>query len=81
MPDATGMVDAELFEELGVEDLEFHVTKSIDQCPPGCQGRELLANAIEAEMLEEEHGIRRIVLSAVHISGAPVRRYSTQAEE
>jgi hypothetical protein len=69
--DATGNLSNEMLEQLGVADVNFHVTKSIDQCPPGCQARELLANAIEAEMLDEEHGTRRIVLSAVEVSDSP----------
>jgi hypothetical protein len=46
----------ELIEPLQVADVQFHVTKSIDQCPPGLQARELLMNAIEAEILPEEDG-------------------------
>jgi len=60
---------SELIEPLQVADVQFHVTKSIDQCPPGLQARELLMNAIEAEMLPEEDGIRHIRIYTVPIRG------------
>jgi hypothetical protein len=61
----------ELIEPLQVADVQFHVTKSIDQCPPGLQARELLMNAIEAEALPEENGSRRIRIYSVEIEGVP----------
>ena len=61
----------ELVEPLQVADVQFHVTKSIDQCPPGLQARELLMNAIEAEPLSEEDEFRHIRISAVQIHGVP----------
>jgi hypothetical protein len=61
----------ELIEPLQVADVQFHVTKSIDQCPPGLQARELLMNAIEAEMLPNESEIRHIRIHAVPVQGVP----------
>jgi hypothetical protein len=57
--------------EVADADMHFHVTKSIDQCPPGLQARELLANAVEAEMLPEENGVRSIQLYAVNVDEVP----------
>jgi hypothetical protein len=61
----------ELVEPLQVADVQFHVTKSIDQCPPGLQARELLMNAVEAEVLSEEGENRHIRIYAVQIRGTP----------
>lgn len=72
MPEATQLpLQPATIEPLVVADVNFHVTKSIDQCPPGLQAREFLANAVEAELLEEEQGVRQIRLKAVCIDGVP----------
>ncbi|KQZ22084.1 hypothetical protein [Caulobacter sp. Root1472] len=64
----------ERYEAIGVHDLNFHVTKSIDTCPRGLQQRELVKNGIEAELTPEENGQRRIVLRAIMVDG--VRKLS-----
>jgi len=69
MPNATAIVAA--IEPLVVADVNFHVTKSIDQCPPGLQAREVLANAIEAELLPEERGTRQVRLYAIPVGDTP----------
>jgi hypothetical protein len=70
-PELMGTASALDVEPLRVADIQFHVTKSIDQCPPNLQARELTKNAIETDMLEEEGGVRRIRLYAVQINGVP----------
>ncbi|MGH6824885.1 hypothetical protein [Methyloceanibacter sp.] len=60
-----------IYEPLGVADKDFHVTKSIDQCPPGLMMRELLKNAFEAQFTPEENGNRVVILRAVFVDEAP----------
>lgn len=60
-----------VYEPLGVADKDFHVTKSIDQCPPGLMMRELLKNAFEAPFTPEERGNRVVVLRAIFADQTP----------
>lgn len=49
------------FEAIRVADTDFHVRKSIEQCPPHLMERELLRNAFEAERNDDEpDGMRRV---------------------
>ena len=50
-----------IFEPIRVADADFHITKSIDQCPPGLTTRELLRNAFEAPATPEEEGQRKVI--------------------
>lgn len=61
----------EVSEPIKVADVDFHVTKSIDQCPPGLQQRELIRNGVEAEFTPEEDGTRRILIRAIDVQGVP----------
>jgi hypothetical protein len=65
------MTDEVSFEPIRIADLDFHVRKSIEQCPPGLVLRELLQNAIEAEWRDEERGTRRIELRSDPVAGIP----------
>lgn len=60
-----------VYEPLGVADKDFHVTKSIDQCPPGLMMRELLKNAFEAPFTSEENGNRVVILRALFTDETP----------
>ncbi len=60
-----------IYEPLGVADKDFHVTKSIDQCPPGLMMRELLKNAFEAQFTPAENGNRVVILRAVSTDETP----------
>lgn len=60
-----------IYEPLGVADKDFHVTKSIDQCPPGLMMRELLKNAFEAQFTPAENGNRVVILRAVLVDESP----------
>jgi hypothetical protein len=65
------MTDEVSFEPIRIADLDIHVRKSIEQCPPGLMLRELLQNAIEAEWRDEERGTRRIELRSDPVAGIP----------
>ena len=60
-----------IFEPIRVADADFHITKSIDQCPPGLTTRELLRNAFEAPATPEEEGQRKVIIRAAAIGGIP----------
>lgn len=65
------MTDQIIFEPIGVADRDFHVMKSIDQCPPGLMLRELLQNAFEAPATDDEEGERKVIMRAKKVDGVP----------
>lgn len=55
------MTENLVFEAIRIADTDFHVRKSIEQCPPGLMERELLVNGFEAEHRDNEPGGRRYI--------------------
>ena len=58
------------YEPIRVADPDFHIRKSIDQCPSGLMERELIKNGFEAvARADEPGGMRRIDITTREIDG------------
>ena len=58
------------YEPIRVADPDFHIRKSIDQCPSGLMERELIKNGFEAvARADEPCGMRRIDITTREIHG------------